>query len=57
MARHVSIERLDTGGLFEEDVDIVVAAQGFVNNPKWPNIAGWGMFKGETMHSAAWNQQ
>lgn len=53
--RHVTVERLDTGEKFEEDVDFVVAARGALNNIKWPIIPGFETFKGEKMHSAQWN--
>ncbi|KAJ4393070.1 hypothetical protein N0V93_002277 [Gnomoniopsis smithogilvyi] len=52
---HICIECLDTGAKFEEDVDIVVSARGFLNDMKWPDIPGWQDFKGEKMHSAKWN--
>lgn len=53
----MSIESLDTGEKLEEYVDIVVSARGFLNDIKWPSIPGWENFKGEKMHSAAWNEK
>ena len=53
---HVKIEKPD-GEIFEDTSDVVVSARGNLNNKQWPDIPGlWG-FKGEIMHSAAWNQE
>lgn len=57
LPRHVSVERLDSGEKFEEEVDVVVAARGQLNEMKWPDIPGLDKFEGEKMHSATWNEK
>ena len=53
---HVKVEKSD-GEVFEDTADVVVSARGNLNNKMWPNVSGlWDKFKGEVMHSAAWNQ-
>ncbi|EFX01581.1 flavin-binding monooxygenase [Grosmannia clavigera kw1407] len=52
---HVTVEKADTGEVFEEEADIVVSARGNLNDFKWPDIKGFGTFKGKTMHSASWD--
>lgn len=44
------------GESFTEEVDIVIAARGNLNDMAWPDIPGLDTFKGKTMHSAAWDQ-
>lgn len=53
----MSVTRLDTGETFEEDVDVLVAARGNLNEPKWPSIPGFETFKGEKIHSASWKEE
>ncbi|RMZ72463.1 sterigmatocystin biosynthesis monooxygenase stcW [Pyrenophora seminiperda CCB06] len=45
-----------SGDIFEDSCDVLVSARGGLNNKKWPSIEGMSDFKGEIMHSAAWNQ-
>ncbi|KAF4333434.1 hypothetical protein FBEOM_12749 [Fusarium beomiforme] len=52
----VSVQTI-TGDSFTEEVDIVIAARGSLNNIAWPDIPGLDTFKGKTMHSAAWDQE
>ncbi|KAK3699197.1 hypothetical protein LTR37_016558 [Vermiconidia calcicola] len=52
---HVKIEKAD-GEVFEDTSDIIVSARGNLNNKQWPNVEGLWDFKGEIMHSSAWNQ-
>ena len=53
---HVKVEKPD-GEVFEDTSDIVISARGNLNNKQWPDVPGLWDFKGEIMHSAAWNQQ
>lgn len=53
---HVKVEKSD-GTVFEDTADVVVSARGNLNNKMWPDVPGlWDKFKGEVMHSAAWNK-
>ncbi|KAK5175696.1 uncharacterized protein LTR77_000835 [Saxophila tyrrhenica] len=53
---HVRVEQPD-GSMMEDTADVVISARGNLNNKMWPDIPGlWDKFKGEVMHSAAWNQ-
>ncbi|KAK4506876.1 hypothetical protein PRZ48_000609 [Zasmidium cellare] len=51
----VKVQRPD-GSIFRDDCDVLVSARGNLNNKKWPDIEGLWDFKGEVMHSAAWNE-
>lgn len=55
--RHITVENALTGETFEETADIVVACRGNLNDQSWPKIDGLETFKGEKMHSAAWNDR
>jgi len=57
MYRHIVVENVATGETFNEDADIVISARGTLNDIAWPKISGFDSFKGEVMHSAAWNQE
>ena len=57
MYRNIVVENVATGETFNEDADIVISARGTLNDIAWPNIPGFDSFKGEVMHSAAWNQE
>ena len=57
MFRLLSIKRLDTGETFEDDADVLIMARGLFSEPKWPKIPGLDDFKGEIMHSGAWNKE
>ncbi|KAF2173056.1 hypothetical protein M409DRAFT_17006 [Zasmidium cellare ATCC 36951] len=52
---HVQVQRPD-GSIFQDDSDVLVSARGNLNNKAWPDIPGLSDFKGEVMHSAAWNE-
>lgn len=39
----------------EETADIIISAQGFLSQWKWPNIPGIHEFKGHKTHSAHWD--
>ena len=57
MYRHIVVENVATGETFNEDADNVISARGTLNDIAWPKISGFDSFKGEVMHSAAWNQE
>ncbi|KAI0490332.1 flavin-binding monooxygenase [Xylaria cf. heliscus] len=51
----LDVRRTDTGDVFQDDADVLVAARGSLSNPSWPDIPGLKDFAGEVMHSAVWN--
>ncbi len=55
--RNLVVENLATGETFEDDADVVVTARGTLNEPKYPKLPSMKDFKGETMHSATWNEK
>lgn len=55
--RNISVKRLDTGEIFTEQADVVIAARGNLNDMKWPAISGLETFTGQKMHSAAWDDK
>jgi len=46
---------LETGEEVTEETDVLISARGSLNEISWPSISGLEKFKGEKMHSAAWN--
>jgi cation diffusion facilitator CzcD-associated flavoprotein CzcO len=54
---HLTVEKTATGETYTETADIVIACRGNLNDPSWPAITGLDTFKGEKMHSAAWNDR
>ncbi|PSK36081.1 hypothetical protein B9Z65_5896 [Elsinoe australis] len=52
---HVRIRRAN-GEEFEDTSDVLISARGGLNHIAWPQIDGLRSFKGEIMHSAAWNE-
>lgn len=57
LGRHLTVEKFATGETFQDQADVLIACRGNLNDPSWPNIAGLDTFKGEKMHSAAWNDK
>ncbi|KAL4724334.1 hypothetical protein ACLX1H_008948 [Fusarium chlamydosporum] len=53
---HLTVET-NSEGSFTEEVDIVIAARGNLNDIAWPDIPGLETFRGKKMHSAAWDQE
>jgi cation diffusion facilitator CzcD-associated flavoprotein CzcO len=51
------VENLKTGEIIHDDADVLVCARGNLNDKAWPKIPGFETFKGEVMHSAAWNEE
>ena len=54
---HVTVKNLVTGEVIKDISDVLISARGNLNNPAWPDIDGLGVFKGEVMHSARWNER
>ncbi|KAF2190598.1 FAD/NAD(P)-binding domain-containing protein [Zopfia rhizophila CBS 207.26] len=53
---HVTVKNLNTGEVIKDTSDVLISARGNLNNPSWPDIEGFEIFKGEVMHSAKWNE-
>lgn len=54
----IQIQRTDSGETFEEDdIDVLIAARGLLNEPSWPNVPGLDKFKGKLLHSAEWDEE
>ncbi|KAF4633247.1 hypothetical protein G7Y89_g4870 [Cudoniella acicularis] len=53
----ITVENTVTGEVIEDDADVLISARGALNDIRWPQIPGLDTFKGESMHSAAWNQE
>ncbi|KUJ11162.1 flavin-binding monooxygenase [Mollisia scopiformis] len=53
----LTVENVKTGETINDDADVLLSARGNLNDFVWPKIPGFETFKGEVMHSAAWNQQ
>jgi cation diffusion facilitator CzcD-associated flavoprotein CzcO len=52
----VTVQNLETGQEFEDQVDIIIDGGGVLNRWKWPDIEGLNDFTGDLLHSANWNQ-
>jgi len=55
--RRLTVENVKTKETIEDDADVLISARGALNDIAWPKIAGFESFKGEVMHSAAWNEE
>ncbi|KAH3985946.1 hypothetical protein HBH98_112100 [Parastagonospora nodorum] len=53
---NVKVQNLSTGETITDQSDVLISARGNLNTPSWPEIEGFGSFKGEVMHSAKWNE-
>lgn len=53
----MSLKNLTTGESFQDTSDVLISAQGNLNNMAWPEIEGLRSFKGEIMHYAKWNEK
>ena len=51
------IENTLTGEVFEDSAHFFINATGYLNHWKWPAIQGLHSFKGDLLHSAAWNPE
>lgn len=54
---NVTVKNLATEETIHDQADVVISARGSLNTPSWPDIDGLKTFKGEVMHSAAWNEE
>lgn len=52
---HVKVQQ-PSGQVIEDTSDILISARGGLNHIAWPSIDGLRTFKGEIMHSAAWQE-
>lgn len=53
----IRVERTNSGDVFEEDCDVLIAARGLLNEPAWPNVPGLETFRGKLLHSGEWDDQ
>ncbi|KAH7489978.1 FAD-binding monooxygenase [Fusarium oxysporum f. sp. matthiolae] len=51
----VKIQDLTTGEVSEDWCNFLISGSGILNNWKWPDIPGLHSFRGELLHSAAWD--
>lgn len=51
----VQIHDLNTEIDYEDSADVLMTGEGVLNEWKWPEIPGIHSFKGELLHSAAWD--
>lgn len=52
----LSVRRVDSGEVVEDEADVVVCARGNLSEPSWPDIDGLHDFEGVKMHSARWEE-
>ncbi len=57
LVRRLTVEKTASGETFVEEADFVVSCRGNLNDFAWPDISGIESFRGEKMHSAAWNDR
>ncbi|KAI5371083.1 Putative flavin monooxygenase, FAD/NAD(P)-binding domain superfamily [Septoria linicola] len=50
----VQVKKPD-GTTSEDSCDVLISARGLLNTKQWPDIKSFNTFRGEVMHSAAWN--
>ncbi|KAF9784887.1 hypothetical protein IL306_006066, partial [Fusarium sp. DS 682] len=53
---NVTVRDLKTNSVFQDTADVVISAEGQLNQISWPKIDGLGEFKGKLMHSGAWDE-
>ncbi|KAL5592391.1 hypothetical protein FOBRF1_013417 [Fusarium oxysporum] len=51
----LEIQQRDAPHIVQEEADIVINATGFLSKWAWPKIAGLEKFKGQLLHTAAWD--
>jgi cation diffusion facilitator CzcD-associated flavoprotein CzcO len=51
---HVHVKKPD-GSVIEDTSDVLISARGLLNTKKWPSIDGLWDFKGEIMHTSAFD--
>lgn len=52
----VRVQKTDSGDVFEEEVDVVLAARGQLNDVSWPEVHGLDKYRGKLLHSAEWDE-
>lgn len=54
----VKLQRLDLNPCItvKDEADVLITGTGILNEWKWPNIEGLNCFKGELLHTAAWDE-
>lgn len=52
---HITVHNLKTGVKFDEEINVLIAAKGQLNEISWPDIEGLDSFEGKIMHSADWD--
>lgn len=57
LGRKMTIENTKTGETFQDEANVLISARGALSDISWPQIPGLESFKGEIMHSAAWNDK
>ncbi|KAJ9664515.1 hypothetical protein H2198_000166 [Neophaeococcomyces mojaviensis] len=53
----IKVEDTTTGTITEDWCHFMISGSGILNNWKWPDIPGLRTFKGELLHSAAWDEK
>ncbi|OBT62114.1 hypothetical protein VE03_08988 [Pseudogymnoascus sp. 23342-1-I1] len=54
---NLEIENVESGEKSNDWCHFLINGSGVLNNCKWPNILGLQSFKGELVHSAAWDEK
>lgn len=52
----VRVQKTGSGDVFEEEVDVVLAARGQLNDVSWPEVPGLDKYRGKLLHSAEWDE-
>ncbi|EXJ60795.1 hypothetical protein A1O7_04948 [Cladophialophora yegresii CBS 114405] len=52
---NITVEDLTTGNIIHDWGHFMISGSGILNNWKWPDIPGLTTFKGQLLHSAAWD--
>ncbi|RDL40439.1 Monooxygenase [Venustampulla echinocandica] len=52
----VDVADLENGEIIHDQCDILINATGYLNKWAWPDVPGRETFKGQTVHSAHWEQ-
>lgn len=52
----VRVQKTDTGEIFTETVDVLIAARGQLNEVSWPEVPGLDKYRGKLLHSAEWEE-
>ncbi|ROV88392.1 hypothetical protein VMCG_10527 [Cytospora schulzeri] len=52
----IRVQKTDSGEIFNEAVDVVIAARGQLNEVSWPEVPGLDKYGGKLLHSAEWDE-